>query len=238
VRLAPALIVYHGCDITTRDDLVSGRLKHLTQSNNQYDWLGPGAYFFEGDVERALMFAQAAHRYPEKRYTAKPVATPAAVGAVGAVLQVQRWLDMTTQAGIKEFSSAYQVFAAGRSAEGKPVPKNRAANDTDTDVIYRALDNAVFTWLHHARESHNPPLPPFQAVRAAFHQGETVAPTSGFHANTHIQIALRDNDCVIGWFLPAGARLLTEQQYGDATARLIAAHATNKKPPIRLKTAP
>jgi len=34
-----ALVVYHGCDVTTRDDLISGRLKHLNQSNNQYDWL-------------------------------------------------------------------------------------------------------------------------------------------------------------------------------------------------------
>lgn len=225
-----ALIVYHGCDITTRDDLISGRLKHLSHSNNQYDWLGPGAYFFEGDVERALLFAQASESNPDKRYTAKPIATPA---VVGAVLQVQNWLDMTTQVGIKEFSLAYQAFADGLSAAGKPVPKNRPANDTDTDVIYRALDNAVFTWLHKARESQQPPLPSFQAVRAAFHQGEKVAPTSGFHANTHIQISLRENACIIGWFLPAGAELLTEQQYAEAKSRLTVAKATNKKPRIR-----
>jgi hypothetical protein len=232
VSLGTALIVYHGCDITTRDDLISGRLKHLSHSNNQYDWLGPGAYFFEGDVERALLFAEASHRNPNKRYTAKPIATPA---VVGAVLQVQNWLDMTTQAGIKEFSLAYQAFADGLNAAGKPVPVNRPASDTDTDVIYRALDNAVFTWLHKARESQEPPLPSFQAVRAAFHQGAKVAPTSGFHANTHIQISLRDNACVIGWFLPAGAELLTERQYAEAKARLRAAQDANKKPRIRVE---
>lgn len=231
MSLGTALIVYHGCDITTRDDLISGRLKHLSHSNNQYDWLGPGAYFFEGDVERALLFAQASHRNPGKRYTARPIATPA---VVGAVLQVQNWLDMTTQAGIKEFSLAYQAFADGLNAAGKPVPANRPASDADTDVIYRALDNAVFTWLHQARASQEPPLPSFQAVRAAFHQGEKVAPTSGFHANTHIQISLRDNACVIGWFLPAGAELLTEQQYVEAKARLSAVQAANKKPRARI----
>jgi hypothetical protein len=235
VSLGSALIVYHGCDVTTRDDLVSGRLKHLSHSNNQYDWLGPGAYFFEGDVERALLFAQASHRNPDKRYTAKPIATPA---VVGAVLQVQSWLDMTTQAGIKEFSLAFQAFAAGLDATGTPVPKNRPASDTDTDVIYRALDNAVFTWLHKARESQDPPLPAFQAVRAAFHQGDKVAPTSGFHASTHIQISLRDNDCVVGWFLPAGAELLTERQYDEAKARLSAVQTANKKPRVRVKYEP
>jgi hypothetical protein len=232
VSSGTALIVYHGCDITTRDDLISGRLKHLSHSNNQYDWLGPGAYFFEGDVERALLFAQASQRNPDKRYTAKPIATPA---VVGAVLQVQNWLDMTTQVGIKEFSLAYQAFADGLSTAGKPVPVNRSASDTDTDVIYRALDNAVFTWLHQARASQEPPLSPFQAVRAAFHQGDKVAPTSGFHANTHIQISLRDNSCLIGWFLPAGAKLLTEQQYAEAKLRLAMLKTATKKPRIRVK---
>jgi hypothetical protein len=233
VSIETAIIVYHGCDVTTRDDLVSGRLKHLNHSNNQYDWLGPGAYFFEGDVERALLFAQASHRNPAKRYTAKPIATPA---VVGAVLQVQNWLDMTTQAGIKEFSLAYQTMAEGLIAAGAPIPANKPASDSDTDVIYRALDNAVFTWLHQARASQEPPLPPFQAVRAAFHQGEKIAPTSGFHASTHIQISLRDNSCVIGWFLPGGAKLLDEEQYNDAKARLNAAVAANKKPRVRVKS--
>jgi len=235
VSSGTALIAYHGCDVTTRDDLVSGRLKHLNHSTNQYDWLGPGAYFFEGDVERALLFAQASHRNPEKRYTAKPIATPA---VVGAVLQVQNWLDMTTQAGIKEFSLAYQAFAAGLSAAGTPIPVNRPASDTDTDVIYRALDNAVFAWLHTARASQKPPLPSFQAVRAAFHQGDKVAPTSGFHVSTHIQISLRDNHCIVGWFLPAGAELLNEHQYGEAKSRLDALVAINKKPRIRATSPP
>lgn len=228
--MGAALVVYHGCDVTTRDDLISGRLKHLDHSNNRYDWLGPGAYFFEGDVERALLFAQAAHNNPDKRYTAKPIATPA---VAGAILQVQSWLDMTTQAGIREFGLAYQVFAAGRNAEEKPVPTNSPAGVADTDVIYRALDNAVFTWLHNARALQTPPLPPFQAVRAAFHQGERVAPTSGFHVNTHIQISLQDDTCVLGWFLPAGAKLLTEHQYDEAKARLREAQAAYKKPRVR-----
>ena len=45
MSLGSALVVYHGCDIITRDDLVSGRLTHLNHSANRYDWLGPGAYF-------------------------------------------------------------------------------------------------------------------------------------------------------------------------------------------------
>ncbi len=69
MSIANTVIAYHGCDVTVRDDLVSGRLHRLDHSNNDYDWLGPGAYFFEGDVERAFFFARASHDNPEKLYT-------------------------------------------------------------------------------------------------------------------------------------------------------------------------
>jgi len=210
------LVAYHGCDITTRDDLVSGKLAHLDHSKNPYDWLGPGAYFFEGDAERALMFANASHNNPTKMYTARPIGTPA---VVGAVLSVQRWLDMTTQEGIHEFTLAYPALLSGLVATGSPVPKNTAASEDDADVILRKLDNAVFTFIHDIRENSSPPLPSFQAVRGAFYQGAEVAPKSGFRVGTHVQIALRDNSCVEGWFLARGDKLLNEAQYIEAAER-------------------
>jgi hypothetical protein len=225
VNAGHLLIAYHGCDVTTRDDLVSGRLRHLSHSNNRYDWLGPGAYFFEGDLERALMFSQASHDNPSKMYTVRPIGTPA---AVGVALRVQSWLDMTTQAGIQEFTMAYQSMVEGLHDVGDPVPVNSAASDDDPDILLRALDNAVFTFLHDVRANSKPPLSPFQAVRGAFHQGPEIAHLSGFHKSTHVQIALRDDHCVEGWFLPRGAQLLTEQQYKDAQTRLDAMKVDRK----------
>lgn len=210
------LVAYHGCDITTRDDLVSGKLAHLDHSKNPYDWLGPGAYFFEGDVERALMFANASHNNPAKMYTARPIGTPA---VVGAVLRVQRWLDMTTQEGISEFTRAYPALLAGLAATGSSVPENAAASEDDADLILRKLDNAVFTFIHDIRENLSPQSLFFQAVRGAFYQGAEVAPKSGFRAGTHVQIALRDNSCVEGWFLPRGGQLLRESEYQEALVK-------------------
>lgn len=219
------VIAYHGCDITTRDQLVGGCLAHLDNSVNKYDWLGPGVYFFEGDHERALMFANASQQAPEKRYTARPIATPA---VVGAILQVQDWLDMTTQDGLREFAAAYAAVTEYYEATGKRMPANARASDADDDILLRGLDNAVFTYMHTVREDVG--LPAFQAVRAAFHQGHEIAPLSGFHINTHVQIALRDAACVKGWFLPPGARLLTEHDFAAATARLDAVRKANPKP--------
>lgn len=220
------LLAYHGCDVTTRDDLVSGRISCLDHSQNPYDWLGPGAYFFEGDVERAYMFASASHNNPSKMYTARPIGTPA---VVGAVLSVQHWLDMTTQAGLNEFSLVYPILLAGLAEAGSPVPENRPAGEDDADIILRKLDNAIFTLIHDIRANSTPPLPRFQAVRGAFHQGEEIAPKSGFHKGTHVQIAVHDDSCVEAWFLPKGEQLLSAQAYFEAKAKRDAM-AVNRKP--------
>ena len=84
------LVAYHGCDITVRDSLVTGRTA-IRDSRNEYDWLGSGSYFYEGDPDRALSFADVVSRTPASRLTASPIATPA---VVGAVLCVQRTLDI------------------------------------------------------------------------------------------------------------------------------------------------
>ena len=226
------VVAYHGCDITVRDDLVAGRLDHLDHSANEYDWLGPGAYFFEGDVKRAVYFAHASHNHPEKRYTARPIATPS---VVGAMLNVAVWLDMTTQNGLGQFKDGYDALLAGLRSANMSVPSNRAAGEDDTDIIYRALDNAVFNWVHRARAQATPSLVPYQAVRAAFHQGPEIAPRSGFHERTHVQIALRDDSCVFAWFLPEYSTLLTEEQYASAKERMAAAVARDRKPRVRIK---
>ncbi len=220
------VIAYHGCDITTRDGLVSRRLERIDHSRNRYDWLGPGAYFFEGDMDRALLFAQASHEKPERMYTARPIATPA---VVGAILRIHNWLDMTTQEGIREFCDAYEPMMRGIDAEGAEPPENRPSAEDDHEIIYRALDNAVFTFIHKFRANGKSGLPAYQAVRGAFHQRPEIAPRSGFHRTTHVQIAVRDDHCIVGWFLPEGASLLDAERYADARERLAALPKTYKR---------
>src|SRR5471032_623194 len=69
----------------------------------------------------------------------------------------------------------------------------------------------------------------FKRCAGPFIKGVEVAPKSGFHKGTHVQIALRDNSCVEGWFLPIGQRLLSEEEYLAAKARRDAM-AINRKP--------
>ena len=55
----PGLILgFHGCDQSIRDEIVVKKGVLLSHSNNDYDWLGGGAYFWENNYERALEFAK------------------------------------------------------------------------------------------------------------------------------------------------------------------------------------
>jgi hypothetical protein len=55
------------------------------------------------------MFASAAQANPTKRFTKQPIATPA---VVGAVLQFDFILDMTTQEGIEEYSRLIKQWSS------------------------------------------------------------------------------------------------------------------------------
>lgn len=219
------VVAYHGCDISIRDGLVSGRLKPR-QSSNQYDWLGPGFYLFEGDEDRAIAFARAAADEPARHLTARPIATPT---VVGCVFSVQRCLDMTTRVGRLEFERAYVKFEEGYRQSGQKMPVNMPAHDGDEEILLRGLDRAVFSFIHAARlEAHGTEY--FQAVRGAFRQGSELAPNSGFHRDSHVQIALRDFSCVKGWFLPPGQSQLTDADLTTAEAALKEVRRANPKP--------
>jgi len=215
------VVGYHGCDITTRDDLVAGRTTPQL-SHNRYDWLGPGFYLFENDHDRAEIFARTAAAAPERRLTARPIAQPA---VVGCLLSVQRCLDMTTHAGVMEFEAACMTIG---EHEGRP-PANRPRDEADANNVLRHLDNAIFDHIHRAREA-IPHALPYQAVRGAFQQGAELVPRSGFHRDSHIQIALRDLACVVGWFLPQLNALLAEAAYQHAILQLEQVRQAHPKP--------
>ena len=51
---------FHGTYQHVADGVISGGA-HLTRSENTYDWLGGGNYFWESDPQRALEWAQHGH---------------------------------------------------------------------------------------------------------------------------------------------------------------------------------
>ena len=69
---------FHGCDKTVAEGIFSGHSKHLLASQNQYDWLGHGIYFWENSPDRALDYAR---QQMSRKVGQKAIKDPAVIGA-------------------------------------------------------------------------------------------------------------------------------------------------------------
>lgn len=184
---------YHGCDRDVAEVLLRG--DDFKGSDNDYDWLGPGIYFWEANPRRGLQFARelAALRRGRDR-----IRTPA---VVGAVIDLGLCLDLTTTAGIEQVRSAHESFVALQQAAALPLPKNH------DDGLRRHLDCAVVRMLHRLREKAGEPT--IDSVRGVFVEGRPIYETAGFHEKTHIQICVTKLERIKGMFR-VPARLLTD----------------------------
>jgi hypothetical protein len=191
------VLAYHGCDIHAARDLLSGSAFEL--SNKSYDWLGTGAYFWEDDIVRAYQWAR------ERR--------PSAPCVVGAVIELGNCLDLTKQSGIRAVKAAHRTFMVMQATSQAPVPQNEAPSRTNTqDRVLRKLDRAVIDHLHRVyRESSSKDggkTKEFDTVRALFPEGEAIYEGAGFWEKTHVQIAVRKPEQVLGVFrVPVHQRL-------------------------------
>jgi hypothetical protein len=159
-------------------------------SDNDYDWLGPGIYFWEANPERGLDFArEAASR--KKSSIKKPA-------VVGAVLDLGLCLDLTTLAAAELIKEAHADLMATITLSGVSAPQNRP------DLRLRRLDCAVIRRLHELLKAREVEV---DTVRGVFLEGDPIYPTSGFYLKTHSQIAVRNTACIKGVFRVDAAQL-------------------------------
>ena len=175
---------YHGCDRAAGERILRGEA--FLKSDNAYDWLGPGVYFWENDPERGLAFAKELKAHPSR---GMQINSPY---VIGAVIAPGICLDMTTHSSQRIIQNAFRDYSAFVAKAGDPLPKNSA------DLLRRYLDCAVIRYLHRSREEAGLPLA--DTVRGVFIEGEALYEGSGFHDKTHIQIAVRTLDCIKGVF--------------------------------------
>jgi hypothetical protein len=198
-RLLTSFVLgFHGCDRNIGEQALAGNLD-LIQSDSDYDWLGPGIYFWEGDPTRAREWAEA------KAARVKGMVPY----VIGAVIDRGNCLDLAARENIELLRAAHTGLAASLVKQGKPMPKNRdARGDANREKLLRDLDCAVIRYLHDSIDeqllNNKTPgvLEPFDSVRGLFREGEPVYPGSGFYARTHTQIAVRSLECIKGIFKP------------------------------------
>ena len=185
------IIGYHGCDQSLVENVLLRR-ERLKPSENDYDWLGKGIYFWEYGCHRAQDWAGSiARRRPEI------VKTPA---VIGAHIHLGICFDLLDVRFTTMLASLYPMFEETLKKQDVPLPNNEPAFGGDRDLVRRKLDCAMLNWAIPMIEKDMGVK--FQTVRGVFQEGVPAYPGSGILKKSHIQVVVRDSDCILGYFLP------------------------------------
>lgn len=183
-KLSP-IIGFHGCDRAVAEKVLAGDC-HLSISENSYDWLGSGIYFWVDSFARAYDWARS-----NKNNISQPY-------VIGAFLDPGLCLDLTDYGVAPQIKQAYERFLEFSQMAGADIPKNSMGQGGI--ALVRRLDCAVINFLNQALLENRGA--PFDTVYGVFEEGEPLFPESALKEKTHIQIAVRDNRMIRGYFRP------------------------------------
>src|SRR5215470_8567971 len=119
------VLAYHGCDAAVAERLLTG--EPFQKSENDYDWLGAGVYFWEYGADRALRFAKDQLRRGK-------IAEPT---VVGALVQLGRCFDLMDTRFTQDLPDAYRRFRSLAIDDGTTLPRNAGSTP---DKKLRRLD--------------------------------------------------------------------------------------------------
>jgi hypothetical protein len=174
---------FHGCDRQIGEKLLAGEA--FEPSDNDYDWLGRGIYFWESNPLRGYEFA--AELKSRRQRIEQPY-------VIGAAIDLGYCLDLLSSSGIEAVEAGYESFRQVMAASGANLP----ANAGGSDLLLRKLDCAVINHIHASIKQAG--LQAFDTVRGVFIEGQRVYENSGFYRKTHIQICVCNPLCVKGVF--------------------------------------
>jgi hypothetical protein len=174
------LVLYHGCDKEVAESVLRGE-STLQPSENDYDWLGPGIYFWVDSPERAKDWAKERRNNPS---------------VVGAFAHPGHCLNLTDYGVMNELALAYEATKGISEAAGTALPKNSVRQKGI--FMMRQLDCAVIQMVHEIRMDEG--MDAYDTVYGVFEEGELVYPGAGFKDRTHVQIAIRNPEMILGYF--------------------------------------
>ena len=190
----PHLVLgFHGCDSSVVEKIICGK-EDLKASDNPYDWLGRGIYFWENNHIRAWEYANFLMENP--RLGKEKIKNP---DVIGAVINLGNCLNLMESDNLNYLSESYQILKKTFTENNLEMPQNKKVKEGN-DLLLRYLDCAVIETLHNLRKESD--LPSFDSVRAVFFEGDDLYENAGFKEKNHIQICVRNPNCIKGYFLP------------------------------------
>lgn len=143
--------------------------------------------------DRALEYIQFLKDHPSR--SKKPIQKPA---VIGAVIDLGHCFDLLDYRSLQLLKSSYDVFKSIWEKIGKKLPENKNVGNSE-DLLLRELDCAVIETFHGLREMAKEVH--YDSVRGVFWEGGPLYPNAGFREKDHIQICIRNPNCIKGLFL-------------------------------------
>jgi hypothetical protein len=181
---------FHGLDEKIALKILTQEL-NFKSSENEYDWLGNGIYFWENNPERALTYAKEDSKRKKSKIK-KPF-------VLGTVIDLGNCFDLLEQRNLEFLAWAYSEFEKSLKENNKELPINSNFYENDFDFKKRELDCAVIRYAHKLAKQEGME---FDSVRAAFSEGKPLYDGARFMSQNHIQLAILNPNCIKGIFLP------------------------------------
>jgi hypothetical protein len=176
-KIVPQVLGYHGCQRDFAEGVRAGRitLAQWQPSQNRYDWLGEGIYFWEGSRTRAEQWA--VEQWGEQ------------ADVLEVVIDLAQCLDLLDSTYHDAIRATYRNLRTVYKCQGWTLPANRRKrHDLDCLVINKFV---LFMERFEGQQGIR-----FQTVRGVFEEGRPLFPGSAIRAQSHIQIAVRDVQCL------------------------------------------
>lgn len=180
------IIGFHSCDKKVGIRVLNGE-DSLLPSQNKWDWLGDGIYFWEEDPVRAWEYASESSQ--NKQYNKIRIEEPF---VLGAIIDLGNCLNLVDRESLKILAASFEGLASLIKEAGKLLPTNKGDN--------RMLDCAVLQYINQSNLQEKKQS--YDTIRCAFPEGKEVFPGSSISSRLHMQICVRNPDCIKGFFLP------------------------------------
>lgn len=180
------VIGYHGTKKSTALKIIQGECG-FEPSENDDDWLGHGIYFWEYAPQQAFLWAKQRKkksRWPEEEE----------VAVLASMIRLGFCFDLLDPENVKTLGGYYQARqqTLNESPDLKPV---------SNVMSQKRLNCAVFNFAYETLESDGKPLDTCRAVFVPTTKTDRIWPGSGINAHAHIQICVRNPECILGTWL-------------------------------------
>jgi hypothetical protein len=172
----PLVYGYHGTSRNNANRILSQGFQF---SENRYDWIGRGIYFFQDAEQRAWEWAEHRHANP---------------AVLGALIELSNFIDLLDIGGFQLISEAYHLLIEEYIQIERPPPNQNpesGARWLDYAVINYAIEQLIELRFQTK----------VYGVRAAFAEGQPAFQNSALLDRTHVQIAVRDTSAIKHLFL-------------------------------------